>query len=70
MTVLIANRENTKAPNDKISYAVICEKFPNPTVYYNTCDLALKWAKLDQPNDRPYYIVKRTEHFEICGKVR
>lgn len=70
MAVLITNGENTKAPNDKVSYAIICDKFPNPTVYYDTYDLALKWAKLDQPNHRPHYIVKRTEHFEMCGKVR
>lgn len=58
-----------KAPDDKISYAVICNNFPNPQTRYATYDLAVKWAKLDQPSHRPFYIVKCTEHFEICKEV-
>ena len=58
-----------KAPDDKISYAIICNKFPIPQTRYATYDLAVKWAKLDQPNYRPFYIVKCTEHFEICKEV-
>lgn len=56
--------------SDKISYAVICDKFPVPCVYFDTYDSAEHWAKIDQPNYRPFYIVKRSEHFEIVGKVR
>lgn len=56
--------------SDEISYAVICDKFPSPHVYFNTYAEAEHWAKFDQPNDRPYYIIKRTEHFEIVGEVK
>ena len=51
--------------SDKISYAVICDKFPSPHIYFNTYDEAEYWARFNQPNYRPYYIIKRTEHFEI-----
>lgn len=58
-------------PKDKVSYAVICEKFPTPHSYFSTYEEAVRWAKLEQPDNRPHYIVKRTEHFEICrGKCR
>ena len=56
--------------SDKISYSVICDKFPSPHIYFNTYDEAERWAKFDQPNDRPFYIVKRSEHFEIVGEIR
>ena len=55
-----------EVPKDKVSYAVICEKFPNPSIYFDTYDLAARWIKLEQPNNKPHYIVKCTEHFEIC----
>lgn len=55
--------------SDKISYAVICDKFPSPHVYFNTYDEAKHWARFNQPNYRPYYIIKRSEHFEIVGEV-
>ena len=56
--------------SDKISYAVICDKFPSPHVYFNTYNEAEHWARFNQPNYRPYYIIKRSEHFEIVGEVR
>ena len=56
--------------SDKISYAVICDKFPSPHVYFNTYDEAEHWARFNQPNYRPYYIIERSEHFEIVGEVR
>lgn len=56
-------------PETKISYAVICERLKEPSMYCNTYDEAVEWAKFDQPAYRPFYIVKRTETFEICGKV-
>lgn len=55
-----------KTPKDKVSYGIICDKFPEPHAYFSTYDLALRWLKLEQPNNRPHYIVKRTEHYEIC----
>ena len=54
----------------KISYAVICDKFTSPHIYFNTYDEAKRWARFNQPDYRPYYIVKRSEHFEIVGEVR
>ena len=56
--------------SDKISYTVICNKFPIPYVYFNTYKEAERWAKFDQPDHRPYYIIERSEHFEIVGEVR
>ena len=56
--------------SDKKSYAVICDKFPSPHVYFNTYGEAERWARYNQPNNRPYYIVERLEHFEIVGEVR
>jgi hypothetical protein len=56
--------------SDKISYTVICDKFPNPQVYFNTYNEAEHWARFNQSNYRPYYIIKRSEHFEIVGEVK
>jgi hypothetical protein len=56
--------------SNKKSYAIICDKFPSPQVYFNTYDEAEHWAIINQPNYRPYYIVERSEHFEIVGEVR
>lgn len=61
------NDDAIKCPEDKITYAVICKKFPNPTTYFESYELAKRWVKLEQPNNRPFYIVKRTEHFELCN---
>jgi hypothetical protein len=58
------------ANSSKISYSVICEKFPNPHIYFNTYDEAEHWARFNQPNYRPYYIIKRSEHFEIVGEAK
>ena len=59
-----------ETPRDKVSYAIICEKFPEPKTYFSSYELAVRWLKLEQPNNRPHYIVKRTEHFEICQSER
>ena len=56
--------------SDKISYSTICDKFPIPQVYFNTYAEAEHWARFNQPNNRPYYIIERSEHFEIVGEVR
>ncbi len=58
-----------KCPEDCISYAVICKKFPIPQSRFNSYDLAVKWAKMNQRNNRPYYIVRCVEKFEILEKV-
>lgn len=56
--------------SDKISYTVICDKCPSPHVYFDTYDEAVRWARFNQPNYRPYYIVECSEHFEIVGEVK
>ena len=58
-----------KTPEEITTYSIICEKMPTPSVYFPTYELAVKWAKFNQPTYRPFYIVERTEHFEICGKI-
>lgn len=62
--------ENTvKTPEEKITYGVICAKMPTPRIFSESYDEAVRDAKFNNPNYRPYYIVERTEHFEICGVV-
>ena len=58
-----------KPLEERITYSVICEQMPEPTVYFSSFDEAVKWAELSQPLYRPYYIVERVEHFEVCGVV-
>ena len=58
-----------KCPEEKIYYGVICERFPEPSVYFETFESAIRWAKSEQPAYRPYYIVECVEHYEICGSV-
>lgn len=55
-------------PKDIVSYAVICEKFPKPDTYFESYELAKRWIKIEQPNYRPHFIVKRVEHFELCNQ--
>ena len=64
------NRIHEITESDKISFSVICDKFPSPQVYFNTYKEAEHWARFDQPNHRPYYIIERSEHFEIVGEVK
>lgn len=54
-------------PEEKITYSVICENSPTPDIYFDTYEEAVKFAKFNQPANKPYYIVERVEHFEICG---
>lgn len=58
-----------KTPEEKISYATICEQMPVPHLYFGTYKEAEDFAKIEQPAYKPYYIVERVEHFEICGVV-
>jgi len=62
-----------KTPEERITYTAICEQMPTPNFYSETYEEAVAYAKSEQPAYRPYYIVKRVEHFEICeivGKSR
>ena len=54
---------------ERKSYSVICEKQPKPCIYFDSYDLAEKWAKSDQPDYRPFYIVERTERFKLVRKI-
>lgn len=58
-----------KTPEEEVSYGKICEHYPIPTSYFKTYEEAVSSAKFDQPAYRPWYIVERVEHFEICGVV-
>lgn len=55
---------------EKISYGVICEQMPDPIVFFDNYEKAVEWAENNQPVYRPWYIVERTEHFEVCGVVQ
>lgn len=56
-------------PEERISYAAICEQMPIPHLYFDTYEEAVDYAKTEQPAYRPYYIVERVEHFEMCGVI-
>lgn len=58
-----------KTPEEKISYAAISQQMPTPHLYFESYKEAEEYAKKEQPEYRPYYIVERVEHFEICGVV-
>lgn len=61
-----------KAPDEKITYGVISEKHQSTDLYANTYEDALDMAiemKHDNPENKPYFIVERTEHFEICTVI-
>ena len=59
-----------EVPKEKITYGAICEQQPEPSVFFKTFSEAVNWAENDQPAHRPYFIVERTEHFEVCGVVK
>ena len=52
-------------PKQRITYAVISEKFPIPKTRFDSYELANRWAKMEQPQNRPFYIVKCIENYEI-----
>lgn len=56
-------------PEEKIMYGTISEQQPECHIWYDTYGEAVESAKFDQPKYRPYYIVEKTEHYEICGVV-
>lgn len=57
-------------PEERITYGYICEQMPIPSMFFRTYEEAYKAAEFNQPAYRPFYIVERTEHYEICGVVR
>lgn len=56
-------------PQERISYTVICKQQPKPSIYFNSYEEAVEWAKIEQPTYRPHYIIERVESFKICGMV-
>ena len=58
-----------RVPEETIEYGWISEQKPKCTVWTKTFGEAVEMAKADQPAYRPWYIVEKTEHFEICGVV-
>lgn len=61
-----------KRLEEKISYSYISENNieRKHLLWFETYGEAYEAAKFDQPADRPYLIVERTEHFEVCGRVK
>ena len=57
-------------PKDKVRYAIINNTFPVPQAYFTTKDAALRIAKMEQPNDKPHYIIKCVESYEIVDVVK
>lgn len=54
---------------DQIRYGHTCDLSRMPTVWTKSFDEALRYAKNDQPANRPFYIIELCEHFEVCGIV-
>jgi hypothetical protein len=58
--------ENLKG---KIDYCTMNEMGHVSTIYFDTYQEAMEFAKFDQPAYAPYKIIKRTQNFEIVGEV-
>lgn len=41
-----------------------------PTLWHYTYSEARSEAKEESPTERPYYIIEKTEHYEIVGEVK
>jgi predicted ATP-grasp superfamily ATP-dependent carboligase len=57
-------------PKNRITYSVICERMPNPHIYFDTYEETVHWAEINQPEYRPWYIIERLEQFRVCGVKR
>lgn len=62
--------DKIKCPNEIVSYGIVCEKFPVPRSRFDSYDAAVRFTKFNQPDNRPFYIVKCVERFEILEKVK
>ena len=54
---------------NKTRYAIVCEKFSIPQSYFDDYETAMRFAKLNPQKDKPYYIVKCVETYEIIDSV-
>ena len=66
---IVGKKQEEICLEDKISYMVACKQIPDSHCYHTTYEEAVKWAKRNQPAYKPFYIIKRTEHFEICDVI-
>ena len=58
------------APQDEITYGIMNKNGHISCLWSKSYAEALDYAKKEQPMNRPYYILKRTEHYEIVGEVK
>ena len=65
----ITESVNQSISSEKVRYSVICDRFPSPQTYFDTFETAKNFAEFDQPKDRPHYVIKCIEHYELCGVV-
>ena len=60
-----------KLKTDEVMYGIASEKSYSTSYYYDY-RVAEKYAELEQiqhPENGPYYVLKRTEHYEIVAKI-
>lgn len=58
-----------KKPDEIITYGYTRDLSTPPVSWFNSYQEAVECAIIDQPRFRPYYIIERCEHFEVCGIV-
>ena len=56
-------------PKEEIYYGYMDKNGNICSMWFKTYDEALKSAESDQPAYLPFYILEKTEHYEIVGKV-
>ena len=54
---------------DQIRYGHTNDLSRMPTVYSRSYDEAVRYAKNDQPANRPFYIIELCEHYEVCDII-
>ena len=71
--IFMANTLDEKLKEDTISYGIASKKNSSiGTSFYYDYRVAEKYAEIEQlqrPDDGPFFIVKRTEHYEIVSKT-
>lgn len=57
-------------PQEEITYGIMNKNGHISCLWSKSYAEALDYAKTEQPMNRPYYILERTEHYEIVGEVK
>jgi ribosomal protein S8 len=57
-------------PTDEISYAIVCDKFPNPSFFFANYKSAIQWAKKINRRTDHIYILKCKTTYEICAVLQ